>query len=270
MNAQVHIEAVTQNGITCQGKSYFTPPFKVANITEDKRSPWLHLMLMNSSPGILDEDQYAIKIEVGENALLHLHTQSYQRIFTMKNQATQLLEAHLQKNAVFIHLPHPSVPHENASFTIHNKIFLTPESDLVWGEVLTCGRKLNGEVFRFSKYHSVTDIFINNKLVIKENLLMQPSLIDPRGLGQLEGFTHQASLICFNRNGMGTECLDEIHDYLSGEQGILHGISSTAGNGMIVRILGNGAEQLHQHLTAIAFLVQQQKNNQPVKTIYAG
>ena len=43
-------------------------------------------MLMSSSPGILDEDKYLMKIEVAEGCALKLHTQSYQRLFTMKNK----------------------------------------------------------------------------------------------------------------------------------------------------------------------------------------
>ena len=66
MIAKLHIEIVVKNGITCLKQSYCTPPFKVVNITEDKSSPQLQLMLMNSSPGILDEDDYEQKIELSE------------------------------------------------------------------------------------------------------------------------------------------------------------------------------------------------------------
>ena len=38
MIAKLHIETIFKNGITCLKQSYCTPPFKVANITEDKSS----------------------------------------------------------------------------------------------------------------------------------------------------------------------------------------------------------------------------------------
>jgi urease accessory protein len=149
MIAKLHIQTAFKNGATCLQQNYFTPPFKTANITEDKRSNWLRIMLMNSSPGILDGDDYEIKIGLAENSSLQLHTQAYQRLFNMKKGATQLMEVHLEKDSSFIYLPHPSVPHENSIFTAKNKIFLNNDCNLIWGEVLTCGRKLNGEVFRF-------------------------------------------------------------------------------------------------------------------------
>ena len=53
MNAQLHIQTALRNGITYLKNCYATPPFKLANITEDKQSHELQLMLMSSSPGIL-------------------------------------------------------------------------------------------------------------------------------------------------------------------------------------------------------------------------
>jgi urease accessory protein len=277
MIAKLHIEIVVKNGITCLKQSYCTPPFKVLNITEDKSSTQLQLMLMNSSPGILDEDDYEQKIELVENSSVQLHTQSYQRLFNMKKGAKQLMEVHLQKDSSFVYLPHPSVPHENSSFVAINRFFLSSGCRLIWGEILTCGRKLskgllseNGEVFQFSKYHSITEVFINNKLIIKENLLMQPSFIDPTVIGQLEGFTHQASFIFLDEK---TDCInvaDVIYEYLSLQQEIAFGITAAPANGLIIRILGYKAEQLHDCLKAIAKIAEQSTKIINPVTAYAG
>lgn len=253
MYANLNIETIYRDGITRLGKTYFTPPFKVANITEDKRSEWLQLMIMSSSPGVLDGDQYKIKIGLGENSSLQLHTQSYQRLFNMKEGAAQQMEVYLEKGSSFIFLPHPSVPHEKSIYKAINKFYLGDACKLIWGEILTCGRKNNSEVFTFSSYRSITEIFINDKLVIKEHLFMQPSLIDPESMGQLEGYTHQASLISIQESNHA----DSIYEYLSQQEEIISGVSVTAGNGLIVRILGYKAEQLYHHLQQIALLLQQ-------------
>jgi urease accessory protein len=270
MIAKLHIETFFKNGITCLKQSYCTPPFKVANITEDKSSPSLQLMLMSSSPGILDEDEYELKIELEENSSLQLYTQSYQRLFNMKKGAKQSMEVYLNKGASIIFLPHPSVPHENSVFATTNKFYLSTGCRLIWGEILTCGRKLNGEVFLFSKYHSLTEVFINNKLIIKENLLMQPLLIDLTAIGQLEGFTHQASFIFLDER---TDCIvatDTIHEYLSLQQEIIFGITAAPVNGLIIRLLGYKAEQLYDCLNAITKIIEQQTKTINPKLTYAG
>ena len=267
MMASLNIQAGRANDITYLKKCYCTTPFKVANITEDKKNPTLRLMLMSSSPGILDGDKYQLKIELEENCSLQLHTQSYQRLFTMKQQASQNMEVHLEKNAAFCFIPHPAVPHEQSNFTARNKIFLADNCSLIFGEVLTCGRKLNGEVFLFSKYHTITEIYVNKKLVIKENLLIHPATIDVNAIGQLQGYTHQASLIYLNENADIKEIKAMVIEILSLQKNCSVGITAAPANGLIIRLLGQKAEQLFDCLKMIAGCLPQSNHLKP--TTYA-
>jgi urease accessory protein len=269
MNAQLRIKTHCTDGITRQGKTYFTPPFKVANITEDKNSKWLHLMIMNSSPGILDGDDYEISVELEKGSSLQLHSQSYQRLFQMKKCAIQHSVIRLEENCSFTCIPHPCVPHEHSSFKTTNKIFLSANCNLIWGEVLTCGRKLNGEVFRFNSYHTITEIFKEKRLLLKENLLMQPSLVDPKKIGQLEGYTHQASFIYLPAMGVKADRMDALHDWLTEQPDIIFGITQAGENGMVIRILGNGAESLHQCMVTVAKMVDQPSIIKPAIPLYA-
>ena len=258
MIAALHVHAALRGKITYLKKSYFSPPFKLADITEDRRGKWLHLMQMSSSPGILDGDQFDIKIELDENCHLQLHTQSYQRLFSMKTGATQKMEVFLGKGSSFVYLPHPGVPQENSIFTTRNKIFLSEKSELIWGEIITCGRKLNGEIFRFLKYHAVTEVYINNRLKIKENICLIPTEIEIGAIGMLEGFTHQASLI-FIRNGTDNNTLiEKIRTYLDTHSDMLFGVTPAPESGLLVRILGNKSEQLMDALKAIAKILKKE------------
>ena len=254
MIAGLRIQTALRGNVTFLEKAYCTTPFKIANITEDKKDKTLRLMLMSSSPGILDGDEYKIKIDVANNCSLDLQTQSYQRLFNMKVGASQNMEVHLQEGASFCFIPHPSVPHESSIFVARNKIFLSNNCDLIWGEVLTCGRKLSGEVFLFSKYHNVTEIFLNNKLISKENLLVQPSLVDVNAIGQLEGYTHQATLIYLNEKAAIKNLITEITKFLSAQNEITFGITAAPKNGLIIKFLGYKAEQLFDCIKTIAEL----------------
>ncbi len=259
MIAELHIETKLRDGCTHLKKVYATPPFKIADVREDKRDKTLQLMLMSSSPGILDGDEYRIKVDLDEDCRLDLETQSYQRIFNMQGSALQQIEVHMRKGSSLQYLPHPSVPHENSDFTAKNNIYLSDKCSLIWGEVLTCGRKLNGEVFLFTKYHNLTEIFLNSKLIIKENLLILPKQINVNAIGQLEGYTHQASLIHINENADGKYLKENINTFLTDQTQIAYGITEAPTNGLIVRILGQKAEQLHYCLKAIANIINTKK-----------
>ncbi len=264
MIATLHIQTATRNNITYLKNTFFSTPFKVANITEDKKAGTLHLMLMSSSPGILDGDQYQVKITLEEGSSLQLHTQSYQRLFNMKKSASQSLEVHVSAGSSFCFLPHPSVPHAQSVFSATNKIWLQENCRLVFGEILTCGRKLNGEVFLFSKYHNTTQVFLHDKLIIKENLLIEPSTINLNTIGQLEGFTHQASFTYLHAAAKIKPLIDLVNDFLTNQPDIAFGITEAPANGLIVRILGNKAEQLHDCLKSIATILPQLTKLKPV------
>ncbi len=252
LTSEVHIVLVNKHGTTVLRKAYCTQPFKVIDVTENRKERIIRLMLMTSSPGILDGDDYNITIELEANCAFELQTQSYQRLFSMKNGASQQLRLHLQKDAYFKYLPHPVVPHESSDFVGHSKIFLSENCTLIWGEVLTCGRKLNGEIFRFTRYQAITEIFLNGRLVIKENLFIMPGSIQLDGIGQLEGFTHQATLILLDETISVKELIKQVSDWLKEQQHIMYGITSAPVNGIIIRLLGDKSEQLYDCLKTIA------------------
>lgn len=238
-------------------------PFKLANVTEDKRDDTLRLMITSSSPGVLDNDIYSIEIDVEENASLHLSTQGYQRLFTMRNKASQYINVQINENASFYFLPHPNVPHALSNFSAINNIYLSRNHNLVWSEIITCGRKLSGEEFQFTKYHNVTNIYINKKLVVKENVMLEPLKHDPASIGQLEGYTHQATLIFLNNHFSMKEIMEKVRELLSAEEGIIFGVSLLPVNGLIFRQLGNKAEQLFNNNNKLAKLISRFVKNQP-------
>ena len=96
MRSHLHIIAGYKSGKTYLRNTYCEQPFKLANITEDTSANLLKLMLMSSSPGILDNDHLVIDINIETHAKMQLTTQGYQRIFTMKGSATQNLNLHVQ------------------------------------------------------------------------------------------------------------------------------------------------------------------------------
>jgi urease accessory protein len=251
MIAHVTIETALRNGVTWLKKAYYSPPLKVADITEMRNERQLQLMLMSASPGMLDEDRYHIKITLEEHSVLQLTTQAYQHLFSMRKGAAQYMEVQMAKGTSFCYLPHPVVPHQDALFTGASKVFLCDDCTLTWGEVITSGRKLNGEHFLFSGYHSSTEIYLNQKLVIRENLYMKPFESNVLGIGQMEGYSHQGSIICLSPSGPTPDVLAEIQDFLSAQPDILFGITAAPVNGIMLRMLGNKAEQLHHCLKTI-------------------
>jgi len=236
---------------------YCTRPFKVANVREEQSDPVLRLMMMSSSPGMLDKDHYRMDITVTAGTALHLQTQAYQRLFHMATGAKQEMTVQLQPGSTFTFLPHPLVPHEKATYTGYTNIHLSADCRLIWGEIITCGRKLNGEVFLFTKLHSITHVYAAGQLLLRDNLLMQPGFTDFQAMGWMEGYTHQATFLFFDTHEkmVLNETADRLHRYLEEQPGILAGVTHTRGNGIMVRILGHSGEQLYECQQQLARLL---------------
>ena len=267
MNSHLHIVAGYKNQKTYLKQSFCKQPFKVANITEDNKSGLLRLMIMSSSPGVLDNDHFIIEVLVEENAKVLLTTQGYQRLFTMSGHARQSMKVHVDNKGTFYFLPHPNVPHAASDFSSVNNIYLAGEHNLIWSEIITCGRKLSGEEFKFTRFHNVTNVYLHNKLVVKENVLIEPSKKNVHAIGQLEGYTHQSTLLFINDHVNLKKILKACEEFLSGMEGIAFGISTLPVNGMIIRILGQKGEELFNCNNKLASLIQQLlQHNVNIKT----
>ena len=254
---ELKISTARRAGKTYLKDMYYTRPFKVAHVGEDKTDPCLYLMVMSSSPGILDGDQYEMTLDLAEETELQLQTQSYQRLFQMEKGASQTMTVNMARGSRFRYIPHPSVPHEKSIYKSHNVIYMDAGASLVWGEIVTCGRKLSGEVFKFSYFQNVTEVYREGRLVFKDHLLLSPGYMSMNALGQFEGFTHQATLFCLGENADTATLTNLVQEQLSEEKNIAFGVSQTAHTGLLVRLLGHGGEQLFRCLNQLGELVQE-------------
>ncbi|PUZ26701.1 urease accessory protein [Chitinophaga costaii] len=259
MICELHIEAGQREGKTYLQQAYCTRPFKVANIREDKTAPLLPLVIMSASPGMLEGDVYDWKITVHDGAQLQLQTQSYQRLFTMEQGAQQRIHVAVGAGAALHYLPHPTVPQAKSVFTGHTEIRLQANARLLWSEIVTCGRKLNGEIFAFTRYQNLTEVYWKNKLVLRDNLWLEPQRWPLSGMGQQEGFTHQASLFCFDEQADMNAHADALYHLFAADEQVAIGISRTAYHGLMLRILGEGGEQLKDKITRAAQLLADPK-----------
>ena len=252
MKSCLHIDISLREHRSILKTVYATTPYKLADITENKKAGALELMIMSSSPGILDGDEHELRVNLQAGTIVNLHTQSYQRLFNMKQSASLALTVKMEPNSILSFIPHPIVPHKSSSFTVNNKIYVGKNCTLLFSEILTCGRNLNGEIFSFTKYHNLTEIYLDDKLVIKENIRLEPGTINFGAIGQLEGFTHQASLV-YLREDLDIPYTNKLlTDLLEKEEGILFGVTEAPVSGLFCRLLGYKAEQLYKCIKTIA------------------
>lgn len=254
--ANLYIKTGFKEGKSYLMDSYVSVPFRITNVGQVKDDGCLYMMLGSSSPGLLDSDNHEIDINIEENSQFQLQTQSYQRLYNMKKGSSQITKVRLAPNSVFCYVPHPIVPQESSIFRNHTTIHLDKNCELILSEIITCGRKdseyiypgkeISGEIFRFTSFQNVTEIYFNDLMVLKDKIRLEPHICPVNTVIQLEEYTHQATFIYINTNNNQSVCdlIEKTIEVIKDEKNISFGISEMAANGFVLRVLGNGGEQL--------------------------
>jgi len=247
MDSRLHIIAGYKRGSSYVKDLYVSSPFRVVSVGQRKSDNKLYQIVMSTSPGILCGDHYQLNIDVEKGAALQLQSQSYQRLFNMKTHAEQQLTISMEDNTSFAYVPHPVVPHESSNFKSKAEIRIGDNSQVIISEIITCGRKHHGEVFKLRRFQNLTEIYHKNKLAVKDNVLIQPDLIPINSIGNLEEFTHQGTLIFYStKDNLDINFLIEnIHSVIESQSEMEIGISAMEDNGFVIRSLGHGGEVMY-------------------------
>lgn len=245
MVSNLKIEVEERDGQSFLRDAYVNQPFRIVPVGQYKSDGASYLMIMSSSPGILSGDKYDIQVNVKKKARLQLQSQSYQRLFNMEHDASQIMSVKMHKGTSFSYVPHPVVPHEDSTFKSHNIIHIEDDCDLTISEIITCGRKHYGEAFKYAHFQNLVEVYHHDRLILKDNVLLKPEIMPLESLGLLEGYTHQGTLIYLNtKNEDVLEHIEHFYKELEELEGVSFGISELQAKGFVIRILGNGGEQM--------------------------
>lgn len=245
MDSHLNIIAGFKGGKSYVKDLYVSLPFRCVSVGQRKDDNKLYQMIMSSSPGILDGDHYHLDISLEKGASMQLQSQSYQRLFNMKDEALQEINILMEDETSFAYVPHPVVPHEDSNFKSKAKINIGKNSQIIISEIITCGRKHYGEVFKLKRFQNLMEIYHDNKLIIKDNVLIQPDLIPINTIGNLEQYTHQGTLIFYStkENIEKDHLIQTIIDHSEQFKDEMEiGVSAMEESGFVVRALGHGGE----------------------------
>lgn len=222
----------------------FTAPFKITKPFYDKYNN-MSVMLMSVSAGIMAGDVQDIQINVDENSRVKIFSQAFEKIHKMnEGNAQRNTILNVNSNALLEYNPLPTIPFANSSFESDTIINLKDKtSQLIYSEILTCGRVARNEYFEYDYYKSKTTINIGDELVYFDNANYTPKKIDMSNFCMFEGYTHQSNLIIFNFD-ISDELFASINTLIEKENICIGGCSRTYTNDISVRLLGDNSETL--------------------------
>ena len=241
--SKLNITAENKNGKTILRDVFFTAPYKIAKPFPEKDGG-LRIIVMTASAGILEGDEHLVKIDIGNNAKLTYHTQSYEKIHRMeKGSAVKTVNINSASGSTLIYFPFPVIPFENSAFECNYDIKLEDDtSKLAFVDIITCGRKEHNESFLYQYYKNVITISQSNELSFYENTCFEPLKNEMSSFGMLEGYTHMANVLLCNIKIEGL--LEKVREVINIDVKITGGASVGAQGYIVAKIFGATAESL--------------------------
>lgn len=253
LKSRIVVSTEREGPRTMLKESYYNAPYKVVHYGSPLFHSHLELIIMSSSPGVLDGDELDMQVHVKNGSRLRLFTQSFNKLHPMRHGAQQRMTVQLDEESVFQYIPHPVTPFQDAVYKTVNEIRMAPGATLIWGDIISAGRIHMGEAFQFTRLHSVTKIYRGDRLILADNQLMAPKEQPIRDLLFFEGYTHQATLVYASPKGNSLKAeLDEILDGAYEE--ITFGFTQCADGVVMIRALGNDGEMLYDWLSTMGQL----------------
>ena len=198
--------------------------------------------------GYIEDEKYKYKITLKKGARSIITTQASTKVYKCENNKTTKQETiiRLEDDSVLEYVTDSVILFKNAIYNQNNEIYMDENSTLIYTDGITSGWSKDGESFTYIGVQMSTRVYINNKIVMLDNLIVNPCEDDVSGLGYFEGYKNFATLLVINRN-ITDEIVEHLRKILNELQlPIKFGISKLECNGFVLRVLGNLTQNIEK------------------------
>ncbi len=246
MNSKILIKTAVINNKTRYEDIYFEAPYKLIPPFYNKDEA--EVMILSASAGVLKGDFVDLEIHCGKNSNTKITSQGYEKIFnTGDGFCEKKLSIKAEEGARICYLPQPTILYENSNFLNTSNVEVEENSVLVFSDIFSIGRVYMGEMHQMKKICNRLSIRIGNKLVVRENMVIDPAKLDYSKMGIFEGYTHTGFLFIYSLNS------EKIKNYIVENitDKMLIGVTSLR-KGISVRMLGKSGDEIYELFKTLA------------------
>jgi urease accessory protein len=263
---RLKLERDSATGKTVIREQYSRVPLLVqrAMYLEETLPDMAYVYIVSPSGGILQGDRYLIDITLGNNTFAHVTTQGATRIYKMdKNYASQTVNIKVEEGSLLEYIPDQIIPFRNSRFYQEVNLNVHDNATMIYSEVIVPGRVASGEAFEYDICYIKT---------VGRNHLGRPRFIDTvklepknenlRAEGILGNFTVVGTIYVVTKESYVKDLQYEISERIKGLEvkGKISGGTSIlpARQGIIIRILGNSAEDVKKIIFDVVGIARKQ------------
>ena len=240
MNASLHLAFEKgQNGTTVLHLRRQDPPWRVV------RAFGSLVHLHNVSGGVLSGDHLELRATLSPGVRAQITTTGATRIYRRRagtGPSTCAAHFELGSGSLLELLPDPVIPYASSACAQHTTVDLATGATLFWWEVLAPGREASGEVFRYERLCTDTEIRSAGVPIAIDRALLTPQSRPLDSAARLGPCRYLCTLhVC--RSGEAAAVWGRLEDCLAAiarrrmeaEDGVRWGVSPLVQDGVVVR-----------------------------------
>jgi urease accessory protein len=263
------LDLVCDDGRTAIARQRCRPPLQTFSLQNADRHGGAYLQILNPCGGLFEGDSAAVEVRLQRGAHLYLTTQAATKVYPAEHgQVTrQHIRLRVAAGAILEYFPLPLIPFARALYTQETEIRVEPGGVCLVAEVLAPGRVARGECFAYHMVRSRVEGWVDDRLALFEQLMLQPAQCAYTGVGLLDGKSYVATLYVLTSEDL-TSSLSGWNHCLAGPYGECVGITALAFGGLVVRLLGQTGQEVLRRLDAVHCLIREEGLGLPPLQVY--
>jgi urease accessory protein len=253
------LELVCNDGRTAIARQRSRPPLQTFGLQSADRHGGAYLQIVNPCGGLFEGDSAEVEVSLRQGAHLYLTTQAATKVYPAEHgQITrQLIRLRIASGAILEYFPLPLIPFARALYVQEMAIQVEPGGMCLVAEVLAPGRVARGERFAYHMVRSRMEGWVDDRLALFEQLSLQPEQGSYAGLGLLDGKSYVASLYVLTSQVLD-QWIPGWNRRLTAQYGECVGVTALAHGGLVVRLLGQTAQEVLRCLHVVHRLIREE------------
>lgn len=247
-DGEVKIILENKNNRNMINKIYYNGVSKVSPTMylDDENIPCYFLIHIGG--GYLEGEKCKNYIELKDNTRAIITTQTPTVIYKCEKETAckQYTKIRLGNRSVLEYLMDNTILFKNAIYNQYTDIYIDKDSTFIYTDGITAGWSPDGKKFKYKSIHLVTKVFVNNEIVLLDNLILKPKEQELDEIGFFEGYTNYGTAIIIDKR-IDDKVIEILRKYINNlNLDINFGISRLEVNGFVLRVLGNMTQDIHK------------------------
>ena len=217
--------------------------------------------LLHLGGGYVEGEVYKNSIEVKKDAKAIITTQAPTKVYKCeKNRepACQETIIKMEENSVLEYISDSVILYKNAMYNQDTTIYMDKKATLIYTDGITSGWSPDGSKFQYDSVKMRNKIYVDNKLLLLDNLQLSPRDYDVTELGIIEGYINFGTMVVINEN-MNENYVEKAREIIDAlNLDIKYGVSILEEHGIIIRILGNLTQEIQKAIDAVHYYLREE------------